>query len=201
MVKEEDALVGSDTTIQVADTHLVLGTRTTGAFEGYKQVLFGMGCFWGAERKFWNVPGVYSTQVGYSAGFTKNATYKQVCSGQTGHNEVVRVIYKEEDVSLNTLLRVFWESHNPTQVMRQGNDIGSQYRSGIYVNSDEQMAEAKASKEEYERALTEKGLPKIATEILKMGAFYYAEDYHQQYLEKNPGGYCGLKGTGVACAI
>ncbi|KAH3804923.1 hypothetical protein DPMN_133216 [Dreissena polymorpha] len=163
--------------------------------------MFGMGCFWGAERKFWKQPGVFSTQVGYSAGYTKNPTYKEVCTGYTGHNEVVRVQFDPNNTSFVELLKVFWENHNPTQLNRQGNDQGTQYRSGIYYYSDEQKEEALATKEEYEKLIQAKGYEKIVTEILPVAEFYYAEDYHQQYLHKNPNGYCGLGGTGVSCPI
>lgn len=162
-------------------------------------VMFGMGCFWGAERKFWSIPGVVSTSVGYAAGYTPNATYKEVCSGKTGHNEVVLVAFDARKISFAQLLRVFWENHNPTQGMRQGNDVGTQYRSGIYCYGDEQLQEAEASKDMYQKALDARGFSKITTEILPATEFYYAEEYHQQYLAKNPDGYCGLGGTGVAC--
>uniref|UniRef100_A0A3Q0QVY6 Mitochondrial peptide methionine sulfoxide reductase n=1 Tax=Amphilophus citrinellus TaxID=61819 RepID=A0A3Q0QVY6_AMPCI len=160
-----------------------------------------MGCFWGAERKFWRQKGVYSTQVGYSGGYTPNPTYKEVCTGRTGHTEVVRVVFHPEQISFAGLLKVFWESHNPTQGMRQGNDIGTTYRSAIYTYTKEQLEEALASKEQYQKVLTEGGHGPITTEIAEAKPFYYAEDYHQQYLSKNPNGYCGLGGTGVACPI
>ena len=163
--------------------------------------MFGLGCFWGAERKFWQTEGVYSTAVGYAAGLTPNPTYREVCSGMTGHNEVVLVAFDPTVVSYEELLKVFWESHNPTQGMRQGNDAGTQYRSGIYTYSDAQMAAAKASKEMYQKALEESGYGEITTEILPAPEFYYAEEYHQQYLAKNPGGYCGLGGTNVSCPV
>jgi peptide-methionine (S)-S-oxide reductase len=163
--------------------------------------MFGLGCFWGAERKFWKVPGVISTQVGYAAGYTPNPTYKEVCSGQTGHNEVVRVVYDPQKVSYEDLLKTFWENHDPTQGMRQGNDAGTQYRSGIYVYDTDQKRIAEESKRAYEAKLQEAGYGKITTEILDAPPFYYAEDYHQQYLHKNPDGYCGLGGTGVSCPI
>jgi peptide-methionine (S)-S-oxide reductase len=163
--------------------------------------MFGMGCFWGAEKKFWQVPGVYSTAVGYAAGFTPNATYREVCSGMTGHNEVVRVVFDPTKVSYETLLKTFFESHDPTQGMRQGNDTGTQYRSGIYVFGAAQRAAAEKAKSAYEKVLREAGHGAITTEILDAPAFYYAEDHHQQYLAKNPDGYCGLGGTGVACPI
>ena len=157
--------------------------------------------FLGAERKFWQIEGVYSTAAGYSAGFTQNPTYKEVCSGQTGHNEVVLVVFDPSQVSYNTLLKTFWESHNPTQGMRQGNDVGTQYRSGVYTFSDEQLQVAQRSKEQYQAALNSAGIGRITTEVISAEPFYYAEEYHQQYLAKNPGGYCGLGGTGVSCPV
>jgi peptide-methionine (S)-S-oxide reductase len=200
MPTKADALPGRAEKMPVPDTHYVNGNRMTEPFPtGLEMAMFGLGCFWGAERMFWKIPGVYSTQVGYAAGFTPNATYKEVCTGQTGHNEVVRVVFDPKVVSYDTLLKKFWESHNPTQGMRQGNDVGTQYRSGIYVYSPEQRAKAEASKAAYAQALGKHGLGAITTEILDAPEFYYAEDYHQQYLEKNPGGYCGLGGTGVTC--
>ncbi|XP_067274024.1 mitochondrial peptide methionine sulfoxide reductase isoform X2 [Pseudorasbora parva] len=164
-------------------------------------VQFGMGCFWGAERKFWVQKGVYSTQVGYSGGYTPNPTYEEVCTGKTGHTEVVRVVYEPEKINFAQLLKVFWESHNPTQGMRQGNDVGTTYRSAIYAYTQEQLTQALHSKDEYQKLLTEEGFDAITTEITMTKEFYYAEDYHQQYLSKNPNGYCGLGGTGVACPI
>jgi peptide-methionine (S)-S-oxide reductase len=161
--------------------------------------MFGLGCFWGAERIFWQTEGVFSTSVGYSAGFTPNPTYEEVCSGRTGHNEVVLVIYNSAEVSFQALLRKFWEGHDPTQGMRQGNDTGTQYRSGIYCYSPEQKAEAEASRDAFQRVLANAGYPKITTEILDAPLYYYAEHYHQQYLAKNPSGYCGLGGTGISC--
>jgi peptide-methionine (S)-S-oxide reductase len=169
--------------------------------EGYQQAIFGLGCFWGAERKFWETPGVYTTAVGYAGGFTPNPNYQEVCSGRTGHNEVVLVVFDPAKVSYETLLKVFWESHNPTQGMRQGNDVGTQYRSGIYVFDDAQRAAAKQSLDMYQERLKAEGHGDITTEILDAPTFYYAEDYHQQYLAKNPMGYCGLGGTGVSCPI
>jgi peptide-methionine (S)-S-oxide reductase len=166
-----------------------------------EMAMFGLGCFWGAERKFWQMDGVYSTQVGYAAGLTPNPSYEEVCSGGTGHNEVVQVIYDPKIVSFEALLSMFWESHNPTQGMRQGNDVGTQYRSGIYCFNDQQAQMAEASREAFQAKLTEAGYGPITTEIIGVPAFYYAEDYHQQYLGKNPNGYCGLGGTGVACPI
>jgi peptide-methionine (S)-S-oxide reductase len=166
-----------------------------------QRVLFGMGCFWGAERKFWSIPGVHTTAVGYAAGDTPNPTYREVCSGQTNHNEVVLVVYDPAQVSFDALLKVFWENHDPTQGMRQGNDVGTQYRSGIYCADDAQLAAAQRSRDAFQRRLTQAGYGAITTEILPMPAFYYAEDYHQQYLAKNPDGYCGLGGTGVSCPV
>ena len=198
---QAEALPGRSEAIPVAGAHAVLGTPLTGAFEGKQFALFGLGCFWGAERKFWQAPGVYSTQVGYAGGSTPNPTYKEVCSGRTGHNEVVRVVFDPEKTSYEALLKLFWESHDPTQGMRQGNDVGTQYRSGIYFYDEEQERQARASSKAYAARLASAGYPSITTEILPAPAFYFAEDYHQQYLEKNPGGYCGLGGTGVACPI
>ena len=201
MVTPEDALAGRDApAFSWSPVHAVSGNRTNAPWpDGYEVALFGLGCFWGAERKFWQLPGVYSTQVGYAAGFTPHPTYREVCSGKTGHNEVVRVVFDPEAVSYEALLRTFWESHNPTQGMRQGNDVGTQYRSGIYVYDDSQRTQAEASKAAYASALRQAGHGSITTEVLAAPAFYYAEDYHQQYLQKNPGGYCGLGGTGVSC--
>jgi peptide-methionine (S)-S-oxide reductase len=182
----------------VPDRHAVLDAPLKGPFpEGMQQALFGMGCFWGAERKFWELPGVYTTAVGYAGGYTPNPAYKEVCTGRTGHNEVVLVVFDPVKVSYEELLRVFWESHDPTQGMRQGNDVGTQYRSGIYVSSPGQKAAAEASRQAYERALKENGYGEVTTEIVDAPAFYYAENYHQQYLYKNPAGYCSLGGTGV----
>jgi peptide-methionine (S)-S-oxide reductase len=169
--------------------------------QGFATAQFGLGCFWGAERKFWEVPGVHVTAVGYAGGLTPNPTYEEVCSGRTGHNEAVLVVYDPARVSYDELLKVFWESHDPTQGMRQGNDVGTQYRSGIYYHSDEQRRAAEASKAAYEKALAGRGLGPITTEIVPAPEFYFAEDYHQQYLAKNPRGYCGLGGTGVSCPI
>ncbi|MDB4937861.1 MAG: Peptide methionine sulfoxide reductase MsrA [Labilithrix sp.] len=202
MPTREQALPGRSDPIVVSDKHIVLGTRTREPFpEGMKLAMFGMGCFWGAEQMMWKVPGVYSTQVGYAAGMTPNPTYREVCSGRTGHNEVVRVVYDPTKTSYEALLQAFWENHDPTQGMRQGNDAGTQYRSGVYVYDAEQRAAAEASRTSYSATLEEAGHAKITTEILDAPAFYYAEDYHQQYLAKNPDGYCGLGGTGVACPI
>jgi peptide-methionine (S)-S-oxide reductase len=189
-------------TMPVDERHAVLGTRMQEPFgEGTRMALFGMGCFWGAEKKFWSLPGVVSTQVGYSAGTTVDPTYKQVCSGRTGHAEVVRVVFDPAKITYDELLRIFWESHDPTQGMRQGNDVGTQYRSGIYVYDDAQRAAAEASRDAYQKGLSGAGYGRITTEIAPVGPFYYAEDYHQQYLAKNPDGYCGLGGTGVACPV
>jgi len=202
MPTKETAIVGRDNPIKVSEKHSVNGNKMYPAFpDGTEQIIFGMGCFWGAERKFWKQPGVYSTQVGYSAGFTVNPTYKEVCSGQTGHNEVVRVVYEVSKISPEQLIKVFWESHNPTQGMQQGNDVGTQYRSGIYYYNYEQKNIAESSVSKYQDLLTKKGYGTITTEILPATEFYYAEDYHQQYLHKNPGGYCGLGGTGITCPI
>lgn len=200
MPSAKEALPGRGDAMPVPETHFVNGNRLKGPFpEGLETAMFGLGCFWGAERMFWKIPGVYSTQVGYTAGFTPNPTYKEVCSGQTGHNEVVRVQFDPKQVSFDQLLKTFWESHNPTQGMRQGNDVGTQYRSGVYVFNDAQRKAAEASKAAYEQALKAKGFGAISTEIIDAPPFYYAEDYHQQYLAKNPGGYCGLGGTNVSC--
>jgi peptide-methionine (S)-S-oxide reductase len=196
----KDALPGRGAAMPVPETHFVNHNRLVEPFPaGLEMALFGLGCFWGAEKLFWQIPGVYSTQVGYAAGFTPNPTYKEVCSGQTGHNEVVRVVFDPRKVAFERLLKAFWEGHDPTQGMRQGNDVGTQYRSGVYVYSAAQRQAAEASKAAYEKALKAKGYGGITTEILEAPAFYYAEDYHQQYLAKNPGGYCGLGGTNVSC--
>ena len=203
MPERSQALAGRATPLRVPERHEVNGNRIVPPFpEGMQLALFGLGCFWGAERKFWQVPGVYSTSVGYAGGYTPNPTYEEVCSGYTGHNEVVRVVYDPRKVSYEQLLKTFWESHDPTQGMRQGNDVGTQYRSGIYVYGAEQRAAAEASLQRYAQQLKRAGYDgKITTEIVDAPEFYYAEDYHQQYLEKNPGGYCGLGGTGVSCPI
>ena len=186
----------------VPPLHTVLKTPLQPPFPaGLQQVLFGMGCFWGAERLFWQTPGVYGTAVGYAGGFTPNPTYEEVCSGRTGHSEVVRVLFDPERVSYPQLLTLFWERHDPTQGMRQGNDLGTQYRSAIYCFSDAQLAATLASRDQFQQALQGAGLGRITTEIALAGPFYYAEPYHQQYLDKNPGGYCGLKGTGVSCSV
>jgi peptide-methionine (S)-S-oxide reductase len=197
-----EALPGRSERLAVAPRHAVLGTPMQEPFPPeMRLVMFGMGCFWGAEKLLWQVPGVYSTQVGYAAGHTPNPTYKEVCSGQTAHAEVVRVVFDPAKVTFEELLRVFWESHDPTQGMRQGNDAGTQYRSGLYVYGDEQRAVAEASRKAYEGRLKEAGYGAITTEIVPAGEFYFAEDYHQQYLAKNPDGYCGIGGTGVACPV
>jgi peptide-methionine (S)-S-oxide reductase len=198
-----DALPGRDTPTRVPERHFVLDTPLRGPFpEGTEQAIFGLGCFWGAERVFWETqPGVFTTAVGYAGGMTPNPTYEEVCSARTGHNEVVLVVYRPDEVSYDELLARFWESHDPTQGMRQGNDVGTQYRSGIYTTSDAQQAAAEASRDRYQEALTAAGRGEITTEIVPAPAFYYAEDYHQQYLAKNPAGYCGLGGTGVTCPI
>ena len=198
----ETALPGRASAIPTASHHFVNGQPLKGPFpEGTQTAMFGMGCFWGVERKFWQVPGVLGTAVGYAAGLTPNPTYEEVCSGRTGHNEVVLVHYDPAKVTYAQLLKVFWENHDPTQGMRQGNDIGTQYRSGIYVYSDEQRAAAEASSGDYARALDAAGYGAITLEILPAPDFYYAEDYHQQYLAKNPRGYCGVGGTGVTCPV
>ena len=197
-----EALPGRAERMKVAAAHFVNGHRLEPPFPaGMELALFGMGCFWGAERKFWSVRGVYSTAVGYAGGHTPNPTYREVCSGMTGHNEVVRVVFDPQVVSYEGLLKIFWENHNPTQGMRQGNDVGTQYRSGIYCYGEAQRRAAEASREAYQQVLNKAGYGAITTEILPAPEFYYAEDYHQQYLEKNPGGYCGLGGTGVSCPI
>ena len=197
----EQALPGRAQPLPVAEKHFVLGTPLTPPFpEDHEIAVFGLGCFWGAERKFWEAPGVYTTAVGYAAGYTPNPSYEEVCSGRTGHNEVVRVVFDPAVIGYRDLLRIFWEAHDPTQGMRQGNDVGTQYRSGIYVHSEAQRAEAEASLEDYAGRLAAAGYGPITTEILDAPPFYYAEDYHQQYLAKNPHGYCGLGGTGVSCA-
>ena len=200
MPTPEEALPGRETPILVPGRHLVLGTPIGPTFpEGTEQAIFGMGCFWGAERLFWQAPGIYTTAAGYAAGFTPNPTYQEVCTGRTGHNEVVLAVFDTEKTSYEEMLKIFWEGHDPTQGMRQGNDVGTQYRSGIYVFSPEQRRIAEASRDAYQRALSVTGHGPITTEILDAPEFYYAEAYHQQYLAKNPGGYCGLGGTGVSC--
>ena len=194
-----EALPGRDEKMPVPEKHFVNGNPLQAPFpKGMEMALFGLGCFWGAERKFWKTPGVYSTAVGYAAGITPNPGYKEVCTGMTGHNEVVRVVYDPAIVSYDELLKIFWEAHNPTQGMRQGNDVGTQYRSGIYVYNKAQLAAARESRKRFQSRLTARNYRKITTEIIEAPEFYYAEDYHQQYLAKNPGGYCGLGGTGVS---
>jgi peptide-methionine (S)-S-oxide reductase len=197
------APAGRSTPIPTAKTHFINGNPLKGPYpEGFEKAVFGLGCFWGAERKFWELGDkVFVTAAGYAAGTTPNPTYQEVCSGRTGHNEVVLVVFDPKKISYEQLLKTFWESHDPTQGMRQGNDVGTQYRSGIYVYSPEQRKIAEVSKAMYEKALTGKRYGKITTEILDAPEFYFAEDYHQQYLAKNPGGYCGLGGTGVACPV
>ena len=196
----DEALPGRPTELPVPAKHFVNGHPLKGPFpDGLEMAMFGMGCFWGAERKFWEAPGVFTTAVGYAAGFTPNPTYEEVCSGLTGHNEVVLVVFDPKRISYDGILKGFWESHDPTQGMRQGNDVGTQYRSGIYVYTSEQRRRAEASRDAYQSLLAKAGYGPITTEILEAPEFYYAEDYHQQYLAKNPGGYCGLGGTGVAC--
>lgn len=200
--KAEEALPGRSQGMRVAERHYVNGTALAGPVaDGHAVAVFGLGCFWGAERKFWQAPGVYSTAVGYAGGHTPNPTYEEVCSGRTGHAEVVRVVYDPQLISFEDLLKIFWESHDPTQGMRQGNDTGTQYRSAIYCTTPQQLALAEASKRQYEAALAASAYGPITTEISLAPSFYYAEDYHQQYLAKNPGGYCGLGGTGVSCSI
>jgi peptide-methionine (S)-S-oxide reductase len=196
----EEALPGRSQRMPVPRAHFVNGAPLEPPFPaGLELALFGMGCFWGAERKFWELPGVFSTSVGYAGGHTPNPTYREVCSGQTGHTEVVRVVFDPRRVSYETLLRAFWEDHDPTQGMRQGNDVGTQYRSAIYWYGDDQRRAAEASREAYQKLLAAAGHGAITTELREAPEFYYAEDYHQQYLAKNPGGYCGIGGTGVAC--
>ncbi|NCJ07438.1 peptide-methionine (S)-S-oxide reductase MsrA [Synechococcales cyanobacterium C] len=198
----QEALAGRSDPMSVPEAHFVNGRSLQPPYpETMELALFGLGCFWGAERKFWQQPGVYVTAVGYAAGYTPNPTYREVCSGMTGHNEVVRVVYDPALISYGDLLKVFWESHNPTQGMQQGNDVGTQYRSGIYVYSPEQQQMAEMSRGAYQEALTAGGYGQITTEILEAPTFYFAEAYHQQYLAKNPGGYCGLGGVNVACPI
>ncbi len=202
MPTKDDALPGRAERMPVPATHHVNGARLEPPFPaGTEEAVFGLGCFWGAERKFWELPGVYTTAAGYAGGITPNPTYREVCSGMTGHNEVVRVIYDPKVIPYDDLLKVFWESHDPTQGMRQGNDVGTQYRSAIYTTSAEQRRAAEASRAAYQDRLTAAGYGRITTEVADAPPFYYAEDYHQQYLAKNPMGYCGLGGTGVSCPI
>jgi peptide-methionine (S)-S-oxide reductase len=203
MVDRAHALPGrTDQTMPVPAAHHVNGHSLTGPWpDGYETAVFGLGCFWGAERKFWQTPGVYSTAVGYAGGFTPNPTYEETCTAKTGHAEVVLVVFDPKQVSYDTLLKVFWESHDPTQGMRQGNDVGTQYRSAIYATTPAQLDAAQASRAVFQERLRAAGYGDITTEIAPAGAFYYAEPYHQQYLAKNPNGYCGLGGTGVSCPI
>jgi peptide-methionine (S)-S-oxide reductase len=197
----QEALPGRDEKMPVPGRHCVSGNPLTPPFpDGLETAMFGMGCFWGAERKFWEAPGVYTTAVGYAGGYTPNPTYREVCTGMTGHNEVVRVVYDPAVIRYGDLLKIFWEAHNPTQGMRQGNDVGTQYRSGIYTYSDAQKAAALESSQQFQGRLADSGFGSITSEIIDAPVFYYAEDYHQQYLAKNPAGYCGLGGTGVSCA-
>jgi len=200
--RPEQALPGRDAVMPAPGAHFVNGHPLVPPFPaGLEQVVFGMGCFWGAERKFWEAPGVYTTAVGYAGGYTKNATYKEVCSGMTGHTEVVLVVFDPAITSFDQMLRVFWENHDPTQGMRQGNDVGTQYRSVIYCSSPAQTAAAQSSRDAYQDRLNNAGFGRITTEIAEAPPFYYAEEYHQQYLAKNPNGYCGIGGTGVACQV
>ncbi len=195
-----EALPGRAERMPIPAQHYVFQTPLAPPFpEGTEEVVFGMGCFWGAEQALWEIQGVYTTAVGYSGGLTPNPTYQEVCSGQTGHNEVVLVVFYPSMLPFERLLQVFWEGHDPTQGMRQGNDVGTQYRSGVYCATEEQKLAAEASQEAYQRALSQAGFEQVSTEIKRAGEFYYAEEYHQQYLAKNPGGYCGLGGTGVSC--
>lgn len=199
---EGEALAGRSHALDTPQQHFVSGHSLHGPWpQNMKKVLFGMGCFWGVERLLWQVPGVYVTAAGYSGGLTPNPTYEETCTGLTGHNEVVLVVYDPAIVSFDQLLQIFWEEHDPTQGMRQGNDVGTTYRSGIYVYSENDLKAAEASKERYQQALDTRGFGPITTEILPVSDFYYAESYHQQYLAKNPQGYCGLRGTGVSCAL
>jgi peptide-methionine (S)-S-oxide reductase len=199
--KAEDALPGREATMPIENIHYVNRNPIKAPFpEDTEQIIFALGCFWGAERLFWQLPGVYTTAVGYINGFTPNPSYEEVCSGMTGHTEAVLVVYDPDEISLEALLTVFWESHDPTQGMRQGNDTGTQYRSGIYVFNYEEKNLVEASKSDYQNRLNDAGYPAITTEVLMAPEFYYAEQYHQQYLAKNPAGYCGLAGTGVSCS-
>ncbi|MGR2736979.1 peptide-methionine (S)-S-oxide reductase MsrA [Billgrantia sp. Q4P2] len=202
IIDPADALPGRETAIRVSGIHAVNGRSMLPPFpQGHEQVVFGLGCFWGAERLFWQLPGVHVTAVGYAGGVTPNPTYEETCTGRTGHAEVVRVVFDPREVDIETLLRTFWEAHDPTQAMRQGNDVGSQYRSAIYAASDDHLSAARRSRDTYQYSLAQAGRGRITTEIAPLEAFYLAEEYHQQYLHKNPGGYCGLKGTGVSCPI
>lgn len=198
----DEALPGRDTPMAVPDQHFVNGAPLSGPFaEPLQQAVFALGCFWGAERAFWQTPGVFTTSVGYAGGITPNPTYQEVCTGNTGHTEVVMVVFDPAEISYSQLLKVFWESHNPTQGMQQGNDVGTQYRSAIYTTDDSQQTEARRSMSAYQHELGDAGLGTITTEVMPLDTYYYAEDYHQQYLAKNPGGYCGLGGTGVSCPV
>jgi peptide-methionine (S)-S-oxide reductase len=200
--RPDQALPGRADAMAVPETHFVNKNRIVPPFPaGLEQAVFAMGCFWGAERKFWQAPGVYATAVGYAGGYTQNPSYKEVCSGMTGHAEVVLVVFDPRVTSYDALLKIFWENHDPTQGMRQGNDVGTQYRSAIYVHTPEQRRAAEASRDAFQEQLTAAGYGRVTTEIADAPPFYYAEDYHQQYLAKNPGGYCGLGGTGVSCGL
>ncbi len=201
MPEPDQALPGRNEAMPVPARHLVTGAPLVGPFPGKATAIFGMGCFWGAERKFWQAPGVYTTAVGYAGGLTPNPTYEEVCSGLTGHTEAVLVVYDPAVTSYDALLKIFWESHDPTQGMRQGNDVGTQYRSAIYFNTAAEGEAARASRDRFQEALAGAGLGTITTEIREAPAFYYAEPYHQQYLARNPNGYCGLGGTGVSCPV
>ncbi|WP_101786328.1 peptide-methionine (S)-S-oxide reductase MsrA [Nonomuraea indica] len=202
MVRPEEALPGRDETMPVPARHAVLDAPLAPPYPAGTEIAdFGLGCFWGAERTFWQTPGVVSTAVGYQGGYTPNPTYEEVCSGRTGHTEAVRVVYDPARISYEELLKVFWEAHDPTQGMRQGNDVGTQYRSAVYYHSPEQQKAAEASRDAYQRVLTAAGHGAITTELAPAGPFHYAEEYHQQYLFKNPNGYCGIGGTGVACPV
>ncbi len=202
MPTPEEALPGRDEAMPLSDRHLVKGTPLRPPFpDGMETAIFGMGCFWGAERKFWTAPGVYTTAAGYAGGFTPNPTYEEVCSGRTGHTEVVLVVFDPSVTSYDALLRIFWENHDPTQGMRQGNDVGTQYRSAVYASSPAQLAAAEASRDAYQEVLAKAGYGEITTELAEDTRFYYAEDYHQQYLARHPNGYCGLGGTGVSCPV
>ena len=202
MVASESALKGRKEELLTAEYHYINGRPLNLTVPGGMEVaIFGMGCFWGVEKLFWRLDGIYLTMAGYTSGYTQNPTYQEVCSGLTGHNEVVRVVFDPKKTSYEKLLWVFWESHNPTQGMRQGNDLGTQYRSGIYYSDEKQKITAEQTKSDYAEALRLNGYGEITTEILQAGVFYFAEDYHQQYLEKNPNGYCGMGGTGVSCAV
>jgi len=202
MPRPEEALPGRAEAMPVPERHFVLGTPMLPPYPaGSASAIFGLGCFWGAERRFWELDGIYTTAAGYAGGYTANPSYREVCSGRTGHTEVVLVVFMPEQIDFASLLRTFWEAHDPTQGMRQGNDVGTQYRSAIYCSDDAQLAQAKASERDYAKALASAGYGAITTEIARAPEFYFAEDYHQQYLAKNPGGYCGLGGTGVRCTV